>query len=236
MLRLKHGSSDHQNERCWEECWLKNVNFRGIRTGKVGTVGWIPMPQCRVATLLWRFADYDHVRVPQIKATLYIRGQGRISKTIRIVGTTKIPEWKWTRSLMDFVSKLLVARKATDTIWIKQRMQAAHDRQMSVRMIEALNQWNLKVEDNVYAQSFAWKWGRTFWQKRGKLNPRYVGPFEVLEKDGEVAYKLELPEELSRIHNTFHVSNLKKCHADKSLAVPLDGLHLDDKLHFVGNH
>ncbi|GJS51843.1 putative reverse transcriptase domain-containing protein [Tanacetum coccineum] len=58
-------------------------------------------------------------------------------------------------------------------------------------------------------------------------------PFKVLEKVGEVAYKLELPEELSRVHNTFHVSNLKKCHADEPLAVPLDELHLDDKLHFV---
>ncbi|GKA34058.1 putative reverse transcriptase domain-containing protein [Tanacetum coccineum] len=54
-----------------------------------------------------------------------------------------------------------------------------------------------------------------------------------MEKVGEVAYKLELPEELSRVHNTFHVSNLKKCHADEPLAVPLDGLNLDDKLHFV---
>nr|GFD60461.1 putative reverse transcriptase domain-containing protein [Tanacetum cinerariifolium] len=50
---------------------------------------------------------------------------------------------------------------------------------------------------------------------------------------GDVAYKLELLEELSRVHNTFHVSNLKKCHANKPLAVPLDGLHFDDKLHFV---
>ncbi|GJS95366.1 putative reverse transcriptase domain-containing protein [Tanacetum coccineum] len=69
--------------------------------------------------------------------------------------------------------------------------------------------------------------------ERGKLNPRYVGPFKVLEKVGEVAYKLELPEELSRVHNTFHVSNLKKCYADEPLAVPLDGLHFDDKLQFV---
>ncbi|GJS67996.1 putative reverse transcriptase domain-containing protein [Tanacetum coccineum] len=77
-----------------------------------------------------------------------------------------------------------------------------------------------------------WK-GVVRFGKLGKLNPRYVGPFKVLEKVGEVAYKLELPEELSRVHNTFHVSNLKKCHADEPLAVPLDGLHLDDKLHFV---
>ncbi|GJY58183.1 putative reverse transcriptase domain-containing protein [Tanacetum coccineum] len=62
---------------------------------------------------------------------------------------------------------------------------------------------------------------------------KYVGPFKVLRKVGEVAYKLELLEELSRVHNTFHVSNLKKCYADEPLAVPLDGLHFDDKLQFV---
>nr|GEY99130.1 putative reverse transcriptase domain-containing protein [Tanacetum cinerariifolium] len=69
--------------------------------------------------------------------------------------------------------------------------------------------------------------------KRGKLNPRYVGPFKVLEKIGKVTYKLELPEEPSRVNNTFHVSNIKKCHADEPLAVSLDGFHFDDKLHFV---
>ncbi|GJS04852.1 putative reverse transcriptase domain-containing protein [Tanacetum coccineum] len=58
-------------------------------------------------------------------------------------------------------------------------------------------------------------------------------PLVIDRRVGEVAYKLELPKELSRVHNTFHESNLKKCHADEPLAVPLDGLHLDDKLHFI---
>ncbi|GJU18261.1 putative reverse transcriptase domain-containing protein [Tanacetum coccineum] len=89
-----------------------------------------------------------------------------------------------------------------------------------------------QVGDKVMLKVSPWK-GVIRFGKRGKLNPRYVGPFKVLEKVGEVAYKLELPEELSRVHNTFHVSNLKKCHADEPLAIPLDGLHLDDKLHFV---
>nr|GFC07400.1 hypothetical protein [Tanacetum cinerariifolium] len=77
-----------------------------------------------------------------------------------------------------------------------------------------------------------WK-GVVHFGKRGKLNPRYVGSFKVLERVGDVAYKLDLPKELTRVHNTFYVSNLKKCHADEPLAVPLDGLHFDDKLHFV---
>nr|GEX43080.1 putative reverse transcriptase domain-containing protein [Tanacetum cinerariifolium] len=72
----------------------------------------------------------------------------------------------------------------------------------------------------------------TFW-KTGEAKPKYVGPFKVLDKVGTVSYKLELSQELNRVHNTFHVSNLKKFHADEPLAVLLDGLHFDDKLHFV---
>ncbi|GJW01338.1 hypothetical protein Tco_1556589 [Tanacetum coccineum] len=89
-----------------------------------------------------------------------------------------------------------------------------------------------QVGDRVMLKVSPWK-GVVRFGKRGKLNPRYVGPFKVLEKIGSVAYKLELPQELSRVHNTFHVSNLKKCYSDEPLAVPLEGLHVDDKLQFV---
>ncbi|GJV06226.1 hypothetical protein Tco_1343882, partial [Tanacetum coccineum] len=89
-----------------------------------------------------------------------------------------------------------------------------------------------QVGDRVMLKVSPWK-GVVRFGKRGKLNPRYVGPFKVLEKVASVAYKLELPQELSRVYNTFHVSNLKKCYSDEPLAVPLEGLHVDDKLCFI---
>ncbi|GJQ96172.1 reverse transcriptase domain-containing protein [Tanacetum coccineum] len=172
---------------------------------------------------------------------------------------TKIPMWKWERIIMDFVTKLPKTSNGHDTIWviidhltkyghfiptratdsmetltrspvcwaevgdvqftgpeiihettekimqIRQRLQAARDRQRSI-----------------------FRFG-----KRGKLNPRYIGPFKILEWIGPAAYKLELLEELSNIHNTFHVSNLKKCLSNESLINTIKELQLDDKLNFV---
>ncbi|GJS90127.1 putative reverse transcriptase domain-containing protein [Tanacetum coccineum] len=116
-------------------------------------------------------------------------------------------------------------------IQIKQRMQAARDRQKSYADLKR-KPMEFQVGDKVMLKVSPWK-GVVRFGKRGKLNPRYVRPFKVLEKVGFIAYKLELPQELSRVHNTFHVSNLKKCYADEPLAVPLDGLYFNDKLQFV---
>ncbi|GJX07743.1 putative reverse transcriptase domain-containing protein [Tanacetum coccineum] len=127
--------------------------------------------------------------------------------------------------------KEIVQETTEKIIQIKQRMQAAHDRQKSYADLKR-KPMEFQVEDKVMVKVLPWK-GVVRFGKRGKLNPRYVGPFKVLEKVGSIAYKLELPEELSRIHNTFYVSNLKKCYADEPFAVPLDGLHFDDKLQFV---
>ncbi|GKG18569.1 hypothetical protein Tco_0372867 [Tanacetum coccineum] len=110
-------------------------------------------------------------------------------------------------------------------------MQAARDRQKSYADLKR-KPMDFQVGNKVMLKVSPWK-GVVRFGKRGKLNPRYVGPFKVLEKVREVAYKLELPEipeELSRVHNTFHVSNLKKCYANEPLGIPLDGLHFDDKL------
>ncbi|GJZ48077.1 hypothetical protein Tco_0601909 [Tanacetum coccineum] len=60
-----------------------------------------------------------------------------------------------------------------------------------------------------------------------------IRPFKILAKVGRLAYRLELPEKLSRVHSTFHVSNLKKCFVDEPLAIPLDEIQIDDKLNFI---
>ncbi|GKD02798.1 putative reverse transcriptase domain-containing protein [Tanacetum coccineum] len=125
----------------------------------------------------------------------------------------------------------LIQETTEKIIQIKQRMQAARDRLKSYADLKR-KPMEFKVGDKVMLKVSPWK-GVVRFGKWGKLNPRYVGPFKVLEKVGEVAYKLELLEELSRVHNTFHVSNLKKCDANEPLVVLLDGLHFDDKLHFV---
>ncbi|GJZ00623.1 putative reverse transcriptase domain-containing protein [Tanacetum coccineum] len=116
-------------------------------------------------------------------------------------------------------------------IQIKKRFQTARDRQKSYadRRRKPLE---FEVGDKVMLKVSPWK-GVIRFGKRGKLNPRYIGPFRIIAKVGTLAYRLELPEQLSRVHSTFHVSNLKMCFVDEPLAIPLEEIQIDDKLHFI---
>nr|GEZ18133.1 putative reverse transcriptase domain-containing protein [Tanacetum cinerariifolium] len=116
-------------------------------------------------------------------------------------------------------------------VLIKQRLQAVRDRQKSYADVRR-KPLEFQVGDKVMLKVSPWK-GVVRFRKRGKLNPCYIGPFKVLAKVGTVAYRLELPQQLSRVHSTFHVSNLKKCLSAEPLEIPLNELHIDDKLRFV---
>nr|GEX54042.1 putative reverse transcriptase domain-containing protein [Tanacetum cinerariifolium] len=107
----------------------------------------------------------------------------------------------------------------------------ARDRQKSYADVRR-KPLEFQVGDRVMLKVSPWK-GVVRFGKRGKLNPRYIGPFKVLAKVETVAYRLELLEQLSRVHSTFHVSNLKKCLSDEPLEISLDEVHIDDKLRFV---
>ena len=125
----------------------------------------------------------------------------------------------------------LVLETSDKIVQILERLKAARDRQKSYADVRR-KPLEFQVGDRVLLKVSPWK-GVVRFEKRGKLNPRYIGPFEILERIGPVAYKLKLPEELSGVHNVFHVSNLKKCLSDETLIIPANEIQVDDKLHFV---
>ncbi|GJR83658.1 putative reverse transcriptase domain-containing protein [Tanacetum coccineum] len=198
-----------------------------------------------LATLLWQSTDCDHARITSEGfGNLHLILRPSTNKTGKARGTIQTLEdnvaacasrlWKgWTEvGEAQILGPELIQETTEKIVHIKQRMQAARDRQKSYADLKR-KPMEFQVEDKVMLKVSPWK-GVVRFGKRGKLKPEMYTTFPVdRKKVGEVAYKLELPEELNRVHNTFHVSNLKKCHADEPLAVPLDGLHLDDKLHFV---
>ncbi|GKE99134.1 putative reverse transcriptase domain-containing protein [Tanacetum coccineum] len=125
-----------------------------------------------------------------------------------------------------------LVQETTEKIFqIKERLKTARSRQKSYAD-KRRKPLEFKVGDRVLLKVSPWK-GVVRFGKKGKLVPRYVGPFEIADCVGPVAYRLKLPQELSCVHDTFHVSNLKKCLADPDVQVPLDEIEIDENLRFV---
>ncbi|KAD5507863.1 hypothetical protein E3N88_15566 [Mikania micrantha] len=125
-----------------------------------------------------------------------------------------------------------IIQETTDKIrQIRDNLLAARSRQKSYsgKRREPLE---FEVNDMVLLKVSPWK-GVVRFGKKGKLAPRYVGPFKIIERIRKVAYKLEFLSKLSNVHPTFHVSNLRKCLANQDLQVPLDDIRVDDTMHFV---
>ncbi|GJS01181.1 hypothetical protein Tco_0317689 [Tanacetum coccineum] len=225
VARLRHQLGDRYR-------LTKSAN---LHTDERRLIPWINLQECTKGS--GHETRYEYC-VPVHKQTGKARGPFKLLEDMLRLCANRYGKVSFTCMYDPKVGEAQITRSRTiqegppiKSFQIKQRMQAARDRQKSYADLKR-KPMEFQVEDKVMLKVSPWK-GVVRFGKRGKLNPRYVGPFKVLEKVGEVAYKLELPEELSRVHNTFHVSNLKKCHADEPLAVLLDGLHLDDKLHFV---
>ncbi|GKC90002.1 hypothetical protein Tco_1150651 [Tanacetum coccineum] len=125
----------------------------------------------------------------------------------------------------------LVQETTNKVVLIKKKLKAARDRQKSYAD-NRRKPLEFEVGDRVLLKVSPWK-GVIRFGKKGKLTPRYVGPFEILKRIGAVAHRLRLPEELSSVHDTFHVSNLKKCLADVNMHVPLDEIKIAKTLRFV---
>ncbi|GKB00509.1 putative reverse transcriptase domain-containing protein [Tanacetum coccineum] len=125
----------------------------------------------------------------------------------------------------------LVQETTNKVVLIKEKLKAARERQKSY-VDNRCKPLEFAVEDRVILKVSPWK-GVIRFGNKGKLAPRYVGSFKILERISPIAYQLRLLEELSSMHDTFHVSNLKKCLADANLHVPLDEIKIDKTLHFV---
>jgi hypothetical protein len=131
---------------------------------------------------------------------------------------------------MQLIGPEIIVETTERVAQIKENLLKARDRQKKYAD-NRRKPLEFQVGDRVMLKVSPWK-GVVRFIKRGKLAPRYVGPFEIVERIGAVAYRLKLPQELSNVHDVFHVSNLKKCLADETTYVPLNEIRVDSNLTF----
>ncbi|GJX56579.1 hypothetical protein Tco_0286476, partial [Tanacetum coccineum] len=156
---------------------------------------------------------------------------GHVLWTSEAVG---ILTYHWLSFLITTVTIKALNETTEKIMQIKERLKTARDRQKSYAD-KRRKPLEFNVGDRVLLKVSPWK-GVVRFGKKGKLAPQYVGPFEIVERVGPVAYRLRLPQKLSCIHDTFNVSNLKKCLTDSDLQVPLEEIKIDDKLYFIEEH
>ncbi|GJY53687.1 hypothetical protein Tco_0445351 [Tanacetum coccineum] len=138
----------------------------------------------------------------------------------------------WTKvGEVQLIGPELVQETTKKISQIKDRLKAMRDRQKSY-VDKRRKPLEFSVGEYVLLKVSPWK-GVVRFGKKGKLAPRFVGPFEIIERIGPVAYRLYLPEEVNGVHDMFYVSNLKKCLGDPTLQVPLDEIRVDAKLNFM---
>ncbi|GKC03447.1 putative reverse transcriptase domain-containing protein, partial [Tanacetum coccineum] len=156
-----------------------------------------------------------------------------VESVVRQETTEKISQrlLKRSRRKCQLIGPELIQETTEKISQIKNRHKAARDRKKSYAD-KRRKPLEFSVGDYVLLKVLPWK-GVVRFGKKGKLAPRFVGPFEIIEKVCLVAYRLDLPKEFNGVHDTFHVSNLKKCLADPTLQVPLDEIQVDAKLNFM---
>ena len=137
----------------------------------------------------------------------------------------------WTElSERKLISPDLIQETEEKVKLIQERLKAAHDRQKSYVDLKR-KEIEFRVGDKVFLKVSPWKKVFRFGRK-GKLSPRFIGPFEVTERIGPVAYRLQLPSDLEKIHNVFHVSMLRRYRSDPSHVLSHEIIELRPDLTF----
>ncbi|GJT89811.1 putative reverse transcriptase domain-containing protein [Tanacetum coccineum] len=146
------------------------------------------------------------------KCLTYYKVKAEHHKPLRLFQQLEILEWKWENITIDFIMKLPRTSSGHDAIWVivDRLTKSAHF---------------LAIPEDYKTERFA----RLY---INEIIARH-GPFEIVERVGPIAYPLRLPQDPLSIHDTFHMSNLKKCLANVNLHVLLEEIKIDNKLHFV---